>query len=567
MALQPKPFRRTAQIVCLILFLGLLAGAGHIREADFFLRLDPLLVGITAISARMLAWAFLPALIVFVSAFFIGRAFCGYICPMGTTIDGSDRCFAKRGAKRKTPPAWLPARLNRYILVFLAAAALPGISLVYWLAPLSLITRFYGLILYPVIELAAASALAVFYPLASRLDIRSLMFAEIEPPRFATQFFILAVFILIFAAVRITPRFWCRYLCPAGGLLALAAKKPLIRRRVSSACNQCGICARQCPMGAIDPQNPELTDHAACIACRTCESVCPQAAVGFGFRPASETATDTALQQETDPVRRQFVLAGLAGLGTAALTLTGLKTVAGAPAEAQVRAARLIRPPGALPEAEFLARCVRCGACMSACPTNTLQPIWMDAGFTGMFSPAITPDRKYCDPRCTACGDVCPTGAIRSLSADERIWAKTGTAVINRQKCLAWEHKKSCMVCDEVCPYDAVTFEKKPQLPYPVPHVEEARCAGCGYCEHYCPVTNDPAIFVTPMNEMRLKTGSYRETGERRKYQLTLRPASEPLVPRTYPGARTAAPEGRTPMPETDSEGIAPGFDQGYTDD
>ncbi|MFW5901451.1 MAG: 4Fe-4S binding protein, partial [Thermodesulfobacteriota bacterium] len=537
MDLKPKPFRRIAQIVCLILFLGLLAGAGHMEQADFFLRLDPLLAGITAISARMLVWTFLPALIVFVSAFFVGRAFCGYICPMGTTIDGSDRCFAKRGAKRKTPPAWMPARLNRYILVFLAAAALPGISLVHWLTPLSLITRFYGLILYPIIELAAASALAVFYPLASRLDIRSLMFAEIQPPRFATQFFILMVFILIFAAVRIAPRFWCRYLCPAGGLLALAAKKPLIRRRVSDACNQCGICARECPMGAIDPQNPELTDHAACIACRTCESVCPQAAVAFGFRPVSGTGTGAALLKDTDPVRRQFVLAGLAGLGTAALTLTGLKTVAGAPAEAQVRAARLIRPPGALPEAEFLARCVRCGACMSACPTNTLQPVWMDAGFTGMFSPAITPDRKYCDPRCTACGEACPTGAIRSLSADERVWAKTGTAVINRQKCLAWEHKKSCMVCDEVCPYDAVTFEKKPQFPYPVPHVEEARCAGCGYCEHYCPVTNDPAIFVTPMNEMRLKTGSYRETGKRRNYQLTLRPKSEALVPKTYPGA------------------------------
>jgi MauM/NapG family ferredoxin protein len=566
MSLKPKPFRRIIQTVCLILFLALLAGAGHIRESDLFLRLDPLLVGITAISARVMTWAFLPALIVFGSAFFLGRAFCGYICPMGTTIDGTDRCFGKRGAKKKAAPAWLPAGLNRYILVFLAAAALPGISLVYWLAPLSLITRFYGLILYPVLELTAAGALGVLYPLASQLDIRSLMFAEIAPPRFATQFFILALFILIFAAVRITPRFWCRYLCPAGGLLALASKKPLLRRRVSEACNQCGICARQCPMGAIDSQNIELTDHAACIACRTCEAVCPQDAVSFGFRPAAEAWTEAGSRQETDPARRQFVMAGLAGLGTAALTLTGLKTVAGAPAEARVRAARLIRPPGSLPEADFLARCVRCGACMSACPTNTLQPIWLDAGFIGMFSPAITPDRKYCDPRCTACGDVCPTGAIRSLSDDERVWARTGTAVINRQKCLAWEHKKSCMVCDEVCPYDAVEFEKKPELPYPVPHVEEARCAGCGYCEHYCPVSNDPAIFVTPMNEMRLKTGSYRETGKRRKYELTLRPKSEALVPKTYPGGDTWTPENRKPMPEADSEEIAPGFDQGYTD-
>jgi formate hydrogenlyase subunit 6/NADH:ubiquinone oxidoreductase subunit I len=191
---------------------------------------------------------------------------------------------------------------------------------------------------------------------------------------------------------------------------------------------------------------------------------------------------------------------------------------------------------------------------MSACPTNTLQPIWFDAGFAGMFSPAVTPERKYCDPRCTICGSVCPTGAIRGLAAHERVWARTGTAVIHRQKCLAWEHGKSCMVCDEVCPYDAIEFEKKPDLPYPVPHVREARCAGCGYCEHYCPVTNDAAIVVTPMNEVRLKTESYKAEGARRKYELTLRPASEPLVPRTYPGAPPGA------EPETDSGGLAPGF-------
>ena len=547
-------FRRTVQGLCLALFLALLAGADHLAASDFFLRLDPALVGITALSARAVKWIFLPALVVLVSAFCLGRIFCGYICPMGTTIDVSDKCFLKKQAQKPPKaPAWVSPKLNLYILAFLAGAGLLGISLVFWLTPLGLITRFYGLLIYPVVELIAHHALALLYPLANWLDIRSLMFVEIDPARFAAQFFVLAIFILIFAAGKITPRFWCRYLCPAGGMLAIAAKKPLIRRRVNEACNQCGICARNCPMGAIDIDYPEKTNHTACIACQRCAVSCPQKAIEFNL-----TAPDNGHAGRKTPasiVRRQFLLAGLAGMGTAAISLTGLSAAADKKTEGEVRAARLIRPPGALPEASFLSACVRCGECMTACPTNTLQPIWFDAGFIGMFSPAITPKRKYCDPRCTACGEVCPTDAIRTLSPVERVWAKTGTAVIYRQKCLAWEHKKSCMVCDEVCPYDAIEFEKKPELPYPVPHVKEDRCAGCGYCEHYCPVQNDAAIVVTPMNEMRLKTGSYQETGKTRGYNLTLRPKSEPLIPKTYPQG------GNTWTPDTESKGLAPGFD------
>src|SRR6056297_1050371 len=323
-------FRRAAQLICLALFLGLLAAAGRLQGADLFLRLDPALVGITAVSARVLKWLFIPALIVFISAFFFGRAFCGYICPMGTTIDLSDSCLKKRASKRRQAPEWLSPKLSLYILIFLAGAALLGISFVFWVTPLGLITRLYGLILYPVIELVADHVLAAVYPIANRLDIRSLMFAEIDPPRFAAQFFVLAVFILIFAAVKITPRFWCRYICPAGGILALAAKNPLIRRRVSDACNQCGICSLNCPMGAIDWHHPEITDHSACIACHNCAKLCPQDAIGFSF--------------------------------------TGLRAATDKKTEGEVRGVRLIRPTGALPEASFLSTCVRCGECMSACP-------------------------------------------------------------------------------------------------------------------------------------------------------------------------------------------------------
>jgi ferredoxin-type protein NapG len=32
-----------------------------------------------------------------------------------------------------------------------------------------------------------------------------------------------------------------------------------------------------------------------------------------------------------------------------------------------------LRPPGALPEEEFLGACIRCGLCVRDCPYNTLE--------------------------------------------------------------------------------------------------------------------------------------------------------------------------------------------------
>jgi ferredoxin len=182
---------------------------------------------------------------------------------------------------------------------------------------------------------------------------------------------------------------------------------------------------------------------------------------------------------------------------------------------------------------------------MTACPTNTLQPIWFQAGLTGLFSPAITPRRGFCNPECNNCGTVCPTGAISKLTKKERIWAKTGTAVIFRQKCLAWEHRKSCMVCDEVCPFKAVEFIKEQGNPVPVPQVVEEKCAGCGSCEHYCPVQNEAAIVVTPMGALRLAKGSYAEQGRRQGLRLSLKPAAD-----QGPALKEAAPP----------SGPAPGF-------
>jgi len=540
-------FRRSIQIASLLLFCLLLGLAVYSWSStaglDLFLRLDPLLVAGTALSARVAFVSFIPVIFVILVTLAAGRIFCGYICPMGTTLDGADAAAGHR--KNHTPPPASLKRIKYLVLAGIVSAGILGVSFVFMASPLSLITRFYGLVVNPALSLIMDRSLEVIRPLADHLDLRTLTYAQIRSIRFATQFFILGFFAVLGLMALWSPRFWCRYLCPSGALLALCSIKPWIRRRVSDDCTQCGACVKSCPMNAIPKDHPGETRHQECIVCLTCQRVCPVDAIRFSTQPHAAGRTPNGFS----PTRRQLIFSGIGGAATAMVGLSGLSSPMAKSAEGVVAPAGLIRPPGALPEKAFLSRCVRCGECMAACPTNTLQPIWFDEGFMGIFSPAVTPRRGYCDPRCHRCADVCPTRAINRISGTERIWAKTGTAVIHRQKCLAWEHQKPCMVCDEVCPYDAIQFKKEKGNPVAVPHVIENKCGGCGYCEYYCPVQNQAAVVVTAMGAIRPDRGRYEETGRSRGLTLTLKPKSR-------------APSGHAPSPGTIPEGFAPGFDE-----
>jgi ferredoxin-type protein NapF len=181
---------------------------------------------------------------------------------------------------------------------------------------------------------------------------------------------------------------------------------------------------------------------------------------------------------------------------------------------------QLIRPPGALPESEFLTTCIRCGECMKACLTNTLQPCLWDGGLAGLWTPKLDLRLAACEQECNVCGKICPTQAIRPLNLEEKTHAKVGTAILKKEMCLVWAQDKLCLICDEICPYDAVVFRTIDG--YRRPFVIASRCNGCGYCEQRCPVEGDSAIVVTPIGQIRLRTGSY--VAEAKKVQLDFTP-------------------------------------------
>ncbi|MEW6239031.1 MAG: 4Fe-4S dicluster domain-containing protein [Candidatus Omnitrophota bacterium] len=205
--------------------------------------------------------------------------------------------------------------------------------------------------------------------------------------------------------------------------------------------------------------------------------------------------------------RRAIVFGGLGGLAGA----TFFRAVSQGAQHTYNPA--LIRPPGSLPEKEFLATCVKCGECMKVCPTNALQPTFLEAGLEGVWSPILKMNYGYCEYGCNLCGLVCPTGAIRKLELEEKQkQTKIGMAFFDKNRCLPFAFGRSCMVCEEHCPTPekAIWFEEVEVMRekgvkeiVKQPHVNPDLCVGCGICSFVCPIKDQPGIYVTSVCETR----------------------------------------------------------------
>jgi MauM/NapG family ferredoxin protein len=482
--------------------------------ADIYLRLDPLL-GLSAVLAgREMIGRAAWGLVLLGATLLIGRFFCAYICPLGAAIDFLDVLLFRRTPRRGVQNQAV-LRRTKYALLFVSlGAALTGLSVAYFLDPIALLTRVYTFVLYPLGIWAVNFLLDIGRPLFERLGWIGLSRLYYAQPVFYTALITALFFGSIIALSRIVPRFWCRYFCPLGALLSLVSPLGLFKRRVDeSECLACLDCREACLMGAAGPETGS-TRLPECIQCRTCAEACPHGAIAFPLVPHRHPAASRSGEYASVEIsRRGFAYSVAGGLGLAFLT-------GQSPHAALQGKGQLIRPPGAIPEDEYLRTCIRCGECMKSCLTNTLQPSLWESGLAGLWTPKMEPRFAPCDQNCNVCGKVCPTQAIRSLSLEEKTHAKVGTAVLKKESCLVWAQDKLCLICDEICPYNAIVFRTVEGYRRPV--VIAHRCNGCGFCEERCPVAGESAIRVVPDGEIRLKTGSY--VAEARRLELDFRP-------------------------------------------
>ena len=151
----------------------------------------------------------------------------------------------------------------------------------------------------------------------------------------------------------------------------------------------------------------------------------------------------------------------------------------------------ILRPPGALSEAEFLETCHRCGNCVKNCPANAIQPLESaDASLAN--TPYIDPDEQpcvICDS--LACMYVCPSGALQPVYAED---IKIGLAVFTVATCLRTK-EMDCTYCVDTCPIGSDAIRLTPDS---VVEVVDSGCTGCGVCEYVCP-TSPKSIVIKPL--------------------------------------------------------------------
>ncbi|HHO49790.1 MAG TPA: 4Fe-4S dicluster domain-containing protein [Deltaproteobacteria bacterium] len=160
---------------------------------------------------------------------------------------------------------------------------------------------------------------------------------------------------------------------------------------------------------------------------------------------------------------------------------------------------RPIRPPGALPEPEFLKTCVRCYQCGDVCPNQCIAFHGLDDGLAEAGTPFIDPRTQGCIA-CMKCTEVCPSGALQPTDPDPETVpgrVKMGVARLNRDMCYSYaEPARTCGVCYRACPFPGKAMRIEV---FERPVVDRDLCIGCGLCEASC-IHLPQAIRIVPVD-------------------------------------------------------------------
>jgi len=504
--------RRITQIIFLVFFIYLFLNARYPYEgglsSDIFLRFSPLIPLYDFIENWRIDWLFWPALIILFLTLFLGRFFCGWICPLGTTLDISGKIL-------KSPSNKLSQKFDhlRYLkfVILIATVILAFFSLNLWsyFDPLSIFNRTLTVTFYPLGTILAESILLQISEISFLEDTAYWFYdwyKEIIMPEdqaFVQQIFWITLFIvLILGAEKLSRRFWCRYLCPAGAWLGFLSQLRLYERIVGESCPVCNKCQIECKMNAIPEIDVAQTNKIECIECFNCGALCPPKAKSITYRWRWKP-----YHTPVDVSRRQFITTTVASMVSLGVLSVGLNN--------RNNKERMIRPPGSLPEDEFLNRCIRCLECVRICTSNgrCLQPDSIHNNVLELWTPVAIMRQGYCEYNCNLCGQICPTEAILPLSLEQKKETPMGLAYFDKNLCIPYAQNKDCIVCEEHCPTPdkAIKFEiKEIVLPdgsikmIKYPYVIRELCIGCGICEDKCPLPGTPGIFVNTDNEKRL---------------------------------------------------------------
>jgi ferredoxin-type protein NapH len=225
----------------------------------------------------------------------VGRAFCGWVCPIGFIQDIITTL--KNRLDFVSPRTQKTAKKFKYYVLFLTL----------------LISGTLGLSLYLGVGSDYKSALDIFaigpftaispdgtlfgtLPTLLRLLSQNLASIITKPPTIQEVWVqlnkvppLLAVRLLIligfFGAAWKVPRFWCRYVCPTGALMAIFQRYSFAGiKRDPVKCTKCPHCEVKCPMQINILDLPwEKFNDPECIMCMECVDACPHGSLSPKF--------------------------------------------------------------------------------------------------------------------------------------------------------------------------------------------------------------------------------------------------------------------------------------------
>ncbi len=223
---------------------------GRAPLVEGFLPIGALMSFRLLISERFFDPVHPAALVIFIAAIvmslFLKKSFCGWICPVGTFSELMAKTGGKLFKRRLVLPGYVdyPLRSIKYVLM----------------------TFFLYIILFQM----STPQLSAFFktPYWKVADIKLLIFFT------AMSLSTKITLAILFALSLFNRSFWCRYLCPYGGLLGLLSMlSPLKIRRTEAHCIQCGQCTAHCP-SMLPVSTKQVINSSECTGCLTCVSYC-----------------------------------------------------------------------------------------------------------------------------------------------------------------------------------------------------------------------------------------------------------------------------------------------------
>lgn len=428
-------------------------------------------------------------IVVMAFTFFFGRVYCSSVCPMGTLQDIIS-FISRKLNKKKYFRLTKGYKILRYSLLGVSVISLisGNLILINLLDPFSNTGKIFTNLFRPILILVNNFAAFTM----EKLNIYSLYAIEIRGVNFAAIGFSLIVLATIGVMSFTKGRLFCNTICPVGTLLGLFSKYSLFKISIDrDNCISCNLCERVCKSGCIDKKN-KIIHFDRCVSCYNCFEVCPKGGIGY---------TNSIIKRgKIEPIkfdnkRRELISKTfLYVIGLSSISLGQIKIIPKKLSKIPNLKKNAVSPPGSRSISHFTGKCTACHLCVSACPTQVLQPSLWEYGFVGILQPHMDYKASFCNQDCVICGQVCPTGAILPLKVNEKKLTQIGKVNFIKENCIVETERTECGACSEHCPTKAV--QMVPYKKLHLPEIKNEYCIGCGACEFACPVKPYKAIFV-----------------------------------------------------------------------